>query len=30
MTIMFAGLLFIHKDKLQLAIGGIIVCAARR
>ena len=27
MTLMFACLLLIHKDKLALAVGGIIVCA---
>jgi cytochrome c oxidase subunit I len=27
MTLMFASLLLIHKDKVPLAIGGIIVCA---
>jgi cytochrome c oxidase subunit 1 len=27
MTLMFGCLLLIHKDKLQLAVGGIIVCA---
>jgi len=27
MTLMFACLLLIHKDKLVLAVGGIIVCA---
>ena len=29
MTLMFACLLLIHEDKLQLAIVGVIVCAPR-
>lgn len=28
MTLMFACLLFIHEDKLQLGIAGIITCGA--